>query len=521
MSCRVCRTFFLKGSELGWLSSLVMIKILNTNQIKDIDAYTIKNEPIASIDLMERACRAFCSWFTDRVEPSKKIGIVCGTGNNGGDGLGIARQLKSWDYPVQVWIVKGGVAESGDFKINLSRLEGIVDVHYLEKGLAQDVFADCDVLIDAIFGSGLSRAPEGIYADVIEKINQANAIRMAVDVPSGLLADKPSSGIIVKAHYTLSFQLPKLAFLLPSCHEFVGTWCTVDIGLSKAGIENAVTDHFLLTKKSIARLLKPLQKFDHKGNRGHALLIAGGYGKMGAAVLAGRAALRTGIGLLTVHVPKTGYPIIQASVPEAMVSMDQSEYVFSSAPDLSAYDALGIGPGLGMDSATVKGLGDVLSTYGRPVVLDADALNILGAHRELLQVIPKGSVLTPHPKEFERIAGSWKNDFERLEKQKEFAVAHSIVVVLKGAHTSVTSPEGKAFFNNTGNPGMATGGMGDALTGIITALLAAGHAPLEAAQAGVWIHGMAGDEATQQHGMRGMIASDVIDHLPSAFRGLA
>jgi ADP-dependent NAD(P)H-hydrate dehydratase / NAD(P)H-hydrate epimerase len=498
-----------------------MIKILNTNQIKDLDAYTIKNEPIASIDLMERACRAFCSWVTDHVEPSKKIGIICGTGNNGGDGLGIARQLKSWDYPVQVWIVKGVVAESGDFKINLSRLEGKVGVHYLEEGIDQDAFAECDVLIDAIFGSGLSRAPEGIYAEVIEKINLTNTVRIAVDVPSGLLADMPSAGAIVKAHYTLSFQLPKLAFLLPSCHEFVGTWCTLDIGLSKAGIENTATEHFLLTKKSIGRLLKPLQKFDHKGKRGHALLIAGGFGKMGAAVLASRAALRTGIGLITLHVPKTGYQIIQASVPEAMVSMDQSEYCFSTAPDLSAYDALGIGPGLGMDKVTVKALGDVLTTFGRPVVLDADAINMLGAHRELRQVIPKGSVLTPHPKEFERMAGAWKNDFERLEKQKEFAVAHSVVVVLKGAHTSITSPDGKTFFNNTGNPGMATGGMGDALTGIITALLAAGYAPLEAAQAGVWIHGRAADEAALKQGMRGMIASDVIDHLPSTLRDLA
>ncbi len=497
-----------------------MIKILNTQQIKDLDAYTIRNEPIASIDLMERACRSFCSWFTDRFDPMNRVGVVCGTGNNGGDGLGIARMLKSWDYPVQVWIVKGSVAESEDFKINLSRLQGVVEVNYLEEGFDSEVFSGCAVLMDAIFGSGLSRPPEGIYAEVIKAINRADAIRVAVDIPSGLMADKPSVGAIVQAQYTVSFQLPKLAFFFPSNHAYVGTWCTVDLGLSKDAMDTSETKHWLLTKRSISKLLKPLQKFDHKGNRGHALLIAGSYGKMGAAVLAARSALRTGIGLITVHTPTSGYEIIQTSVPEAMTSIDDSEFCFSSVPDLTSYHALGIGPGIGQDKNTVKALRDVLEKFGRPVVLDADALNLIGANRELVHVIPAGSILTPHPKEFERLAGTWKNDFERLEKQKEFARAHSVIVVLKGAHTSITSAEGKVYFNNTGNPGMATGGMGDVLTGILTALLAGGYSSLEAAQVGVWIHGLAGDEVAIKQGTRGMVASDVIDHLPAAFRRL-
>lgn len=497
-----------------------MIKILTSKQIKELDGYTIQHEPIASIDLMERACRTFCSWFSERFDPTQKINVVCGTGNNGGDGLGIARMLTAWDYPVQVWVVRGGVPESKDFTINLNRLPEKIKVNHLSDKITKGLFDDCGILIDAIFGSGLSRPVEGIYADVIEQMNKVNAIRVAVDIPSGLLADGPSSGSIIKAHHTVSFQLPKLAFFFPSCFAYVGEWCTADIGLHKEGIDAMSINHFLLTRKSTSRLLKPYSKFDHKGNRGRALLIAGSHGKMGAAVLAARSVLRTGIGLITVHVPKVAYSIIQTSVPEAMVSVDESENYFCSVPELTPYDALGIGPGLGQDKKTTKALGDVLEKFGRPVVLDADAINIISSNRELLHVIPSGSILTPHPKEFERLVGEWKNDFERLEKQIEFSVTNMVNVIFKGAHSNITSADGKVFFNATGNPGMATGGTGDVLTGILTALLASGYSPLEAAQLGVWLHGSAGDEAAKSRGMRGMIASDIIDYLPQAFRRL-
>ena len=515
MSCSVwSRTFFCLKS---WLYSLLMIKILNSQQIKALDTYTIQHEPIASIDLMERACRAFCFWFTDRFDTTQNIGVVCGTGNNGGDGLGIARLLNSWDYPVRVWVIKGSGVPSEDFQINLSRLGGKVEVVYLQEGFDGRLFSSCDVLIDAIFGSGLSRPVDGLYAAVIESMNESNTVRISVDIPSGLFADKPTEGRIVNAHHTISFQLPKLAFFFPSNYPVVGEWRTVNIGLSKDGIRSAATANFLLTMKSMSKLLKPLNKFDHKGTRGRALLIAGSYGKMGAAVLASRGALRTGVGLLTVHVPKIGYNIVQTSVPEAMASVDDSEYFFSSIPDLTSYDALGTGPGLGQDKNTVKALKDVLEKFGRPVVLDADAINIVGSNRELLHVVPKGSIFTPHPTEFERLVGSWKNEFERLEKQKEFSFSFSVVLVLKGAHTSITTPDGKVYFNKTGNPGMATGGTGDVLTGIITALLAGGYASLEAAQLGVFLHGLAGDEAAKKRGMRGLIASEIIDHLSDAF----
>lgn len=497
-----------------------MIKILSTQQIRERDAYTIKHEPIPSIDLMERACRAFCSWFTTHVDTRYTVGIVCGTGNNGGDGMGIARMLLDWNYSIKVWVVEGGGRESLDFKTNLQRLKEKIQIQAIIKNYDKGLFAGCDVLIDALFGSGLSRPVEGISAEVIGCMNHAKAIRVAVDIPSGLMADAPSTGAIIKADHTVSFQLPKLAFFLPENHPYVGEWHVVDIGLSKAGLEQTQTNTFLLTKKDVVRLVKPQHKFDHKGRRGHALLIAGSYGKMGAAVLASRAALRTGVGLLTSHVPVKGYQIIQTSVPEAMVSIDQADECFSIMPEMEPYSAIGIGPGLGKDKKTIQALRVVLEKINAPAVLDADALNIISENRELLALIKPGTILTPHPKEFERLAGNSKNDFDRLERQRNFSSEYKAVVVLKGAHTTITSPEGNVYINNTGNPAMATGGSGDVLTGILTALLAQGYPAVDAAQLGVWLHGLAGDEARRKLGQRGLIASDFIEHLPVAFASL-
>ncbi len=497
-----------------------MIRILNTIQIRALDQYTIQHEPVASIDLMERACKAFCSWFTDEIDPSETVGIICGTGNNGGDGLGIARLLAGWDYTVKVWIVRGGAPESEDFALNLNRLpERIVPVES-SSSVNEDAFNDCTVLVDALFGTGLSRSVEGIYQQVIECLNRSQALRIAVDIPSGLLADAPSSGSILRANHTVTFHAPKLAFLLAENVEYVGEWHVVDIGLSREGATAMETENFMLTRKSISRLIKPLHKFDHKGIRGKALLIAGSYGKMGAAVLAARGALRTGTGSLTVHVPQSGYTILQSAVPEAMVSVDPSYACFTGAPLLQAFDAVGIGPGLGQDPDTLKALRTMLENCNDAVVLDADALNLIAANRELLHIIPPQSILTPHPGEFARLAGEWTNDFEKLEMQRAFAKAHQVNVVLKGAYTSIATSDGTICFNNTGNPGMATGGMGDLLTGILTALLAQGYEPAEAARLGVWLHGMAGDAVARQQGMRGMTASDLIVQLNDCFRQL-
>ncbi|MEQ1587845.1 MAG: NAD(P)H-hydrate dehydratase [Cyclobacteriaceae bacterium] len=493
------------------------MKILSADQIKAWDAHTILEESIASIELMERASRAFVNWFIERYDATQKVGIICGTGNNGGDGLAIARLLHDWNYAVKVWIVRGGINESPDFTANLKRLEKI-SIHEITTNADCELFSDRNILIDAIFGTGLSRPVEGIYAKVIDCLNRSKVIKLTVDIPSGLRVDQHSEGEIFKAHHTVSFQNPKLAFLMPENQQFVGEWHLVDIGLSKKFLKEVEGSYSFTTLKSAKRILKPRSRFDHKGKFGHALLIAGSTGKIGAAVLASRAALRSGVGLLTVHVPQSGYSIIQTTVPEAMATIDQSADYFSGREIEGFYDALGIGPGLGQADESVKGLEEILNKFRKPIVIDADALNILSSNPELQKLIPVRSILTPHPGEFERLVGSWRNDFDRHEKLKEFADRIQSVVILKGAYSAIATPGKKVFFNSTGNPGMATGGSGDVLTGILTGLLAQGYRPEGAAILGVYLHGLAGDLAIREKGQNSLIASDIIDFLPTAFK---
>lgn len=498
-----------------------MIKILTTTQIRDLDQYTIGHEPISSIDLMERASREFVMWFVQRFDATKKIGIVCGTGNNGGDGLAIGRMLLDWGYRVKVWIVRGTVPESSDFKVNLQRLRTKAEISEITTEADQGLFTNCDVLIDAIFGSGLSRPADGIYAQAIRCINKTEAIVVSVDIPSGLLADAPSTGEIVEAEYTATFQLPKLALLLPGSFKYTGEFKILNIGLSREKIKSSQTDYFQITSKDCKRILRPRKKFDHKGTYGHALVVAGSFGKMGAAILASRAALRSGAGLVTAHVPKCGYQILQSSVPEAMASVDDGDNTFSHVDDLEKFSTLGIGPGLGQTRETSEGLKKIFEGYRKPVVLDADALNIIAADEKLRSMIPEGSILTPHPKEFERLAGKWSNDFEKLAMQKQLAVSLKSIIIVKGAFTTIAEPNGVVYFNATGNPGMATGGTGDVLTGILTGLMAQFYFPLQAAILGAFLHGLAGDLAAESKGKDSLIASDLIDFLPQAFKSIS
>ncbi|MEJ0030266.1 MAG: NAD(P)H-hydrate epimerase [Bacteroidota bacterium] len=359
-----------------------MIKIFNSAQIREWDSFTIANEPISPEGLMERASNAFVNWFVGKFNTKERIAIVCGKGNNGGDGVVIGRILSERKYDIKIF--------KADDQFSL------------------DPFT---VIIDAIFGTGLSRPVE---SDVIKKINSSSAIKIAVDVPSGLRLDTHSEGDIIKADYTITFQTPKLAFMMPENAEYVGEWKIVDIGLSQQF--NSDSKNFFIDKIS----LKKRSKFSHKGDFGRALLIAGSHGKMGACVLAARAALRSGVGLLTVHIPKCGYNIVQTSVPEAMATVDVNEDHFSDAGEASNYDVIGIGPGLGVTASTVSGLRKILQA-GKPMVIDADALNILSSARELFHLVPAGSILTPHPGEFKRLVGDWKDDFERLELQKQLA----------------------------------------------------------------------------------------------------
>jgi len=497
------------------------MKILSTNQIREADAYTIANEPIDSIDLMERASIAFVNWFVSRFDSGKEAWIFCGTGNNGGDGLAIARLLHEDKYNVKVFVINPQSHRSQDFEINYQRFLPIFKIQSIKEASDIQVIPEEVIVIDGLFGSGLSRKVEGLYAQAIKSINQSKCTTIAIDIPSGLFADQlTNSSTVVKANYTIAFQVPKLAFVMQDSGLYVGNWQIVDIGLSQSFIDNCDANYFVLTKEDIKSIMSPREKYGHKGTYGRALLVAGSYGKMGAAILAGRAAMRSGLGLLTIHSPTCGVNILQTSVPEAMVSVDPTEFYFGQVPDTSNYTGIGIGPGLDQKEKSEKAIEELLGQLSQPIVIDADAINIIANHRELISLIPEGSIFTPHHKEFERLVGKWENDFERLELQKEFSKRHEVIVVFKGPHTAISTAEGQVFFNNTGNPGMATAGSGDVLTGLTTGFLAQGFEPLEATQLGVYLHGFAGDIAAKDKGEFSMIASDIIDGISEAIQSL-
>ncbi|ACT96289.1 NAD(P)H-hydrate dehydratase [Dyadobacter fermentans] len=491
------------------------MKIFNVEQIRALDAHTIAHEPIASIDLMERASQAFVRCFCNQYVNTRPVAVFCGKGNNGGDGLAIARLLSGSGYDVQVFIVEYTLHATDDFRQNLSRLGNHLTPRRIHSENDLPQLPKQVVCIDALLGSGLSRPVDGLLAIVIGHLNALPNRIVAVDVASGLYTDQPNgpSDVIIKPRYTITFQLPKLAFMLPQNAEYVGEWHVVDIGLNAGYIAETNTPYHFTDKPEAEKRIVPRQKFSHKGTFGHAVLIAGSFGKMGAAVLSGRACLRSGVGLLTMHVPACGYAIAQISVPEAMTTVDDTEKYISKSPDLNSATAIGIGPGIGQDPATVKALEKVLEKAKVPVIVDADALNILSTNRHLLFKLPANTILTPHPKEFQRLAGESSNEFERLEKARAFSSKYKVIICLKGANTAVVLPNGEVHFNSTGNPGMATGGTGDVLTGIITSLLAQKYDPADAAILGVYQHGLAGDRAAEARGQTALIASDVIEHL--------
>lgn len=499
------------------------MKILSAEQIRALDAFTIKEEPIASIDLMERASLTFVNWFVEQF-PNEDIPvqIFCGIGNNGGDGLAIARLLHQRFYTVAIVWCKISLNTSEDFAVNFKRLPKRKAIP-LTAIKTEDELPEIKpnaIIIDAIFGSGLNRPVKGYWAKLIDWINtQANTV-VSVDIPSGLFADQHTSSISIKADYTFSFELPKLAFLFPENQDKVGIWISQPIGLHKDFLKEVQSNFHYVDQLLAHSLLKARSKFDHKGTYGHALLLVGSYGKVGAAVLAAKACLRSGAGLVTVHAPSSAYQILQISVPEAMVSIDEDEHYFSSLPNLKPYKAIGVGCGLDKQKITTTALKKLLEQSEQPLVLDADALNILSEHPSWYSKIPEGSILTPHPKEFERLFGKTAHNFERNRLQREQAKKLGIYIILKGAHTCIACPDGNAYFNSTGNPGMATAGSGDVLTGIITGLIAVGYPSFEAALLGVYLHGLAGDIAAYNIGEDSMIASDIIQHLGTAFQQL-
>jgi NAD(P)H-hydrate epimerase len=483
------------------------------------DRYTMVHEPVSSIGLMERAAHACTTWIMAHVPAGSSFKIFCGRGNNGGDGLAIARQLHEHGYNVDAYTLKGDRPGSADFEANAARWQKIAPLTILSSPEDFPALEKTDIVIDALVGTGLSEPLRGLTAELVQYINNVEIRVIAIDLPSGINTDGSSKeNTVVHAQTTLTFQLYKLGLLLAENGPFIGHVEILDIGLHPGFLKARVFNQQLVDRPVIDEIYRPRKPYAHKGNFGHALLLAGSYGKMGAAVLAARACLHAGAGLLTTAIPRCGYNIMQTSVPEAMALPDTEEELLAHLPDgLDKYNVIGIGPGIGTAGPTKALLASLLENYKRPLVIDADALNCLAQEKELLEKLPPFSIFTPHPKEFDRLFGEQPNEMARIQTAQQQAREKNIIIVLKGAHTLVATPTGKSYFNSTGNAGMAKGGSGDVLTGIITALLAQQYPPVQAAILGVYLHGLAGDLAARAHSQEAMTATDLTVFLGAAF----
>ena len=494
-------------------------EVLSVAQVRESEALTMSEEPISSLDLMERAGTRFAEHLLQHcpIDRFSEIVVVCGPGNNGGDGLVIACHLYAQWLPVRVLLaVPDGARTTPEFDTNLERWYALSEeqqtkrTHVYKEG-EELVWGRPILLIDAIFGIGLSKPLRDYHAKLVESINHSGAYIIAVDAPSGMKLDEHTEGkaLSVRANETYTFQFYKLAYLLPETYKRCGEVSVIDIGLRLPEADYKLQ---LIEQETIKHLLHQPYKYAHKGSMGHGLLIAGCADMPGAAILAATAALRGGIGKVTVHSPSKVCDLLPTAIPEAILSRDTNEESFSRI-DFEHHpgiNTVAIGCGLGKSKAAVQGLKSVLNEVGDPLILDADALNILAENKTWLGFLPARSILTPHIKEFERMAGKVDNDFDRIGELRQFAEKYGVIVVLKGAHTAVAMPDGRVFFNTTGNPGMATAGSGDVLTGLLLALLCQGYAPEAAALVGVYLHGAAADCAVAQHGHpSALIASDI------------
>ena len=500
------------------------MKLFKTTEIKKLDAYTIQNEPVLSIDLMERASRVMADFLLHRLEKESRIVVLSGPGNNGGDGLALARLLSLCSFSVEVFLLCPSSTLSSDCAKNLARLRK-------QRFVIHEVRLDADAypllneettVIDALFGSGLNRPLEGLFRKWIVWLNGTVKRRVvSVDVPSGLFGEDNSTNdmdAVVRADCTLTLQFPKMSFLMPQAAKYAGKVHVMDISLHPEGIRRTLSD-FFLTERVDLPSFGCRDQFAHKGTFGHALFIGGSRGKAGAAVLASKACMRTGVGLLTCYVPRSVERVLQVSVPEAMCLPSNEEDVLTEEPAIERYSAVGIGCGLGCLEETAQMVKQLLAYSTRPMVIDADALNILSEHTNWQTALPEGSILTPHPKEWERISGvPLTNRWKQIDSAREFCLENRVIVILKGAFTAVVLPDGTVHFNSTGNAGMATAGSGDVLCGVLLSLLSQGMSPEDAAVLGVYLHGEAGDEAASRFGMVSMVSGDIIDALPSVIR---
>ena len=496
------------------------MKLFTAAQIRLWDQFTQTQEPVSSIDLMERAAQLCAEEIVTRFTDHSLV-IFCGTGNNGGDGLALARILRQHGFPIRVFICGNPLEGSSDFRTTYSLLNQVSDTipEMLSEESAFPSINEQEIVLDAILGTGINRPVEGWIAALFGNLNASKSKVVSIDLPSGLQPDllEPQSGAVIHAHHTLTFQQPKLAFLFEENAAYCGDITVLDIGLHVDFLSIEQSDFHSLTAPEAAEWIPPRNFFGHKKTFGHVQVIAGSYGKMGAAVLSAQAALRGGAGLVTASIPKCGYSILQTAAPEVMCTIDAGMEALASTMPIAGISALAIGPGIGTAPETSLMVRRILQEVQVPIVLDADALNILGS-RELLDKIPKHSILTPHPLEFDRLFGAHTDSFTRLHTLREMAVKYEVTIVLKGAHTRIATPYGQLWFNFTGNAGMATAGSGDVLTGIIAALLARGMNQDQAAISGVFLHGLSGDIAANEWSDENLIASDLIQSLPAAMR---
>ena len=503
------------------------MKIFTSAQIHELDKYTIDHEPIKSIDLMERSAIQLTDSIVAEWDKDMKVVVFAGPGNNGGDALAVARMLAVRGYNVSTWLFNTSGRLSDDCKKNRDRLKDVKQVAsfvMVTEEFDPPTLDAQTLVVDGLFGSGLNKPLTGGFASLVKYVNTSPAKVVSIDIPSGLMTESNEYNVksnIMKADVTLTLQQPKLSFLFPENQQFIGHVEVLDIGISQEGIDKTDAQFYILEKSDITPCLKRRDPFAHKGSMGHALLVAGSRGMAGAAMLAAKACLRTGVGKVTVHTPACNTLPLQIGVPEVVLDVDSDTNVVSEAVDTDCFKAMGIGPGLGTNENTAIAVIGQMRRAQCPIVVDADALNILAAHKAWLQQIPVGAILTPHIGEFDRLEGVSTDSYERLSKAMLLAERQHAYIVLKGHYTAIITPGGRVLFSPTGNPGMATAGSGDVLTGIITALLARGYTQGEACAIGTYLHGLAGDIAARSLGEESLIASDIINSLPMAFKELS
>lgn len=497
------------------------MKIFSKEQIYEGDALTSKKQNITSTELMERAGIQIFNWLHVRMQGAQvPIHVFCGIGNNGGDGLVVARHLITHGYNVKTYIVNCSDKRSKDFLINYDLIKQTTkkwpDMLSCEADFPE-IDKD-DIIVDAIFGIGLNRPTNDWVKSLFVHFKNSKAFTLSVDIPSGVYTDElpEDENAVVWANYTLSFQSPKLIFFLPDTSKFSIQWEVLDIGIDREFLYVTETEADLIGKNEVLPIYKPREKFAHKGDFGHSLIIGGSYGKIGSVLLASKATLSIGAGLVTAYIPKCGYQIVQTAFPEAMVITDESEELISNISFDIEPKVIGLGIGMGTETKTVSALETFLKSNKIPLVIDADGLNIISKKKTLLKLIPEQSILTPHPKELERLIGKWKDDFDKLKKAKAFSKKYKVILVIKGANT-ITVFNDRYYVNTTGNPGMATAGVGDVLTGVITGLLSQGYDALGATIFGVYLHGRAADIAIEDLGYQSLIASHIIEALGEAY----